>query len=175
MLIFPTRLTYPTIRLLMHVILALGIAPWAFLLAARRACTGSASPCFSCSATSTCPFHDALSFKVTIFCLAKACLITPRSKKGIPSSLWRSIKWVLASGAGSWQNGVEDFWDLWGTVENILSEPCCIPKSANFLWKEMNLIEYISVNHLTLIISRLWDLASVVFPWQYNVQCSAND
>ena len=100
MLIFPTRLVwykfghqitsisrvarpspYPTIRLLMHVILALGISPWAFLLAARRACTGSASPCFSCSATSTCPFHDALSFKVTMFCLAKACLITPRSKK----------------------------------------------------------------------------------------------
>ena len=72
---------YPIIRLLMHVILALGIAPWAFLLAARRACTGSASPCFSCSATSTCPFHDALSFKVTMFCLAKACLVTPRSKK----------------------------------------------------------------------------------------------
>ena len=97
MLIFPMRLVwyrfghqitsisrvtrpslYPIIRLLMHIILAIGIDPWAFLLAARRACTRSVSPCFSCSVTSTCPFHNALSFKVTMFCLAKACLIMPR-------------------------------------------------------------------------------------------------
>ena len=65
----------------MHVVPASGVDPWAILLATRRACLASMSPCFSCTATGKCPFHDTLSFKVTMVCLAYAYLILPRSKK----------------------------------------------------------------------------------------------
>ena len=156
MLIFPTRLVwykfghqmtsisrvarpspYPTIRLLMHVILALGIAPWAFLLAARRACTGSASPCFSCSATSTCPFHDALSFKVKMFCLAKACSITPRSKKRYTTFLVEEHKmgarqwcWLLTEWGWGFLRSLRNCWKYFvGTM--LYSKVCQFPVKGN--------------------------------------------